>query len=283
MNLRLCLLCVPFFVLATTDAFADDGGADLDSVVRELCQNGRTEGAYMQSFGNDTSYAFLICTSASSMVAVVRSKNGYFELTMAHTAINGDNLYFVTFDPSDDGARGALGNSPDPRLKLSISALRQGIMRGEYRSMILRKPVMVLASRSVGFPNLIPQANPAFDYRMITGRFVIDHIEQLKRVEAVAPAYVAIESIGARLRVNLNDSATIQYGLYNGISAKDADNVVYASSGVDDSLGGKIPFVHVRGYLVEKDHLELFFFQSQYGMVGPISAHRDTGPSREGR
>ena len=39
----------------------------------------------MQSFGNDTSYAFLICTNASSMVAVVRSKNGYFDLTMAPT------------------------------------------------------------------------------------------------------------------------------------------------------------------------------------------------------
>jgi hypothetical protein len=274
MNLRLRLLCVPFFVLTATDVFADDGSAD--AVIRELCQNGRTEGVYMQSFGNDTGYAFLICTSSSSMVAEVRSKNAYFDLTMAHTAINGDNLYFVTFDTSDDGARGALGNTPDPRLKLSISALRQGIMRGEYRSMILRKPVMVLASRSVGFPNLIPQANPAFDYRMITGRFVIDHIEQLKRVEAVAPAYVAIESIGPRLRVNLNDSGTIQYGLYNGIGAK--DNVVYASSGVDDSLGGKNRFVHVRGYLVDENHLELFFFQSQYGMVGPISAHRDRDP-----
>jgi hypothetical protein len=85
MNLQLYLLCVPFFVLATTNAFADNGGADPDSVIRELCQNGRTEGAYMQSFGNDTSYAFLICTNASSMVAVVRSKNGYFDLTMAPT------------------------------------------------------------------------------------------------------------------------------------------------------------------------------------------------------
>jgi hypothetical protein len=284
MNLRLCLLCVPFFVLATADVFADDGGADPDSVIRELCQNGRTEGAYMQSFGNETGNAFLVCTSASSMVAEVRAKKSYYDLTMAHTAINGDNLYFVTFDPSDDGARGALGNSPDPRLKLNISALRQGNMQGEYRTMILKKPVMVSASRAVAFPNLIAQANSAFDYRMITGRFVIDHVEQLKRVGAVAPAYVAIESIGPRLRVNLNDSGNIQYGLYNGISAKDADkNVVYASSGVDDSLGGKNPFVHVRGYLVEKDHLELFFFQSQYGMVGPISAHRDTGPSREGR
>jgi len=251
MNLRLGLLCVPFFVLATADVFATDGGADPDSEIRDLCQNGRPEGAYMQSFVNDIGNAFLICTSASSMVAVVRSKNGHFDLTMAHTAINGDNLYFVTFDPSDDGARGALGNTPDPRLKLSISALRQGIMQGEYRSMILRKPVVVSASRAVGFPNLIAQANPAFDYRMITGQFVIDHIDQLKRVEAVAPAYVAIESIGPRLRVNLNDSGTIKYGLYNGISAKDADNIVYASSGVDDSLGGKNPFVHVRGYLVD--------------------------------
>jgi hypothetical protein len=57
----------------------------------------------MQSFGNDTGSAFLICASASSMVAVVRSKNRHFDLTMAHTAINGDNLNFVTFDPSDDG------------------------------------------------------------------------------------------------------------------------------------------------------------------------------------
>jgi hypothetical protein len=210
MNLRLCLLCVPFFVLATTDVFADDGGVDPDSVIRELCQNGRTEGAYMQSFGNETGNAFLICTSASSMVAEVRAKKGYYDLTMAHTAINGDNLYFVTFDPSDDGARGALGNSPDPRLKLSISALRQGIMQGEYRTMILKKPVMVSASRAVAFPNLIAQANSAFDYRMITGRFVIDNVEQLKRVGAVAPAYVAIESIGPRLRVNLN-SGNIQF------------------------------------------------------------------------
>ena len=144
--------------------------------------------------------------------------------------------------------------------------------------MILTKPVMVSASRAVGFPNLIAQANPVFDYRTITGRFVIDHIEQLKRVEAVAPAYVAIESIGPRLRVNLNNSGTIQHGLYNGISAKDANNVVYASSGVDDSLGGRDPFVHVRGYLVDENHLELLFFQSQYGMVGPISAHRDKDP-----
>jgi hypothetical protein len=236
------------------------------------------EGAYKQSLGDGESYAFLICTSASSMVAVVRNKNAYFELTMAHTAINGDDLYFVTFDPSEDGARGALGNSPDPRLKLSISAIRQGLMLGEYRSMILRKPVMVSASRAVSFPNLIAQANPAFDYRTIRGRFVIDHIEQLKKVQAVAPAYVAIESIGPRLRVNLNDSGTIQYSLYNGISVKDAYNVVYASSGVDDSLGGKTPFVHVRGKLVDENHLELFFFQSQYGMTGPISAHRDTDP-----
>jgi len=50
----------------------------------------------MQSFGNETGYAFLICTSASSMVAEVRAKRGYYDLTMAHTAINGDNLYFVT-------------------------------------------------------------------------------------------------------------------------------------------------------------------------------------------
>jgi hypothetical protein len=286
MNLRLCLLCVSFFVLATTDVFADDEGADPDSVIRELCQNGRTEGAYMQSFGNETGYAFLICTSASSMVAEVRAKRGYYDLTMAHTAINGDNLYFVTFDPSGDGARGALGNSPDPRLKLSIPALRQGNMQGEYRTMIFKKPVMVSASRAVAFPNLIAQANSAFDYRMITGRFVIEHVEQLKKVGAKAPAYVAIECIGPRLRVNLNDSGNIQFGLYNGISAKEAYNVVYASSGVDDSLGGKSPFVHVRGYLVEKDHLELSFFQSQYGMhgmVGPISAYRDTGPSCEDR
>ena len=62
MNLRLCLLCVPFFVIATTDIFADDAGADPDSVIRELCQNGRAEGVYMQSFGNDTGYALLICT-----------------------------------------------------------------------------------------------------------------------------------------------------------------------------------------------------------------------------
>jgi hypothetical protein len=276
MNLRLCLLCVPFFILSTTDVFADDGGADGNSVIRELCQNGRTEGAYMQSFGKYTGYAFLICTSASSMVAVVRSKDGHFDLTMAHTAINGDNLYFVTFDPSDDQAGAALGNIPDPRLKLSILALREGKMEGEYRSMILRKPVKVLTQRAKGFPNLIAQANPAFG--TITGRFVIDHIEQLERVKAMAPAYVAIESIGPRLRVNLNDSGTIQFGLYNGISAKDAGNVVYASSGVDDSLGGKSPFVHVRGYLVDEKHLELFFFQSQYGMVGPISAHRVTDP-----
>jgi hypothetical protein len=269
---------VPFFVIATTDIFADDAGADPDSVIRELCQNGRAEGVYMQSFGNDTGYAFLICTSPSSMVAEVRSKNAYFDLIMAHTAINGDNLYFVTFDPSDDGARGALGNTPDPRLKLSISALTQGILQGEYRSMILKKPVKVSASRSVGFPNLIAQANSAFDYRMLMGRFVIDHIEQLKKVEAVAPVYVTIESIGPRLRINLNDSGTIQFGLYNGIRAKDANNVVYASSGVDDSLGGKNSFVHVRGYLADENHLKLFFFQSQYGMVGPISAHRDTEP-----
>ena len=207
MNLRLRLLCVPFFVLAVTDVFADDGGAD--PVIRELCQNGRTEGVYMQSFGNDTGYAFLICTSSSSMIAEVRTKNGYFDLTMAHTAINGDNLYFVTFDPSDDGARGALGNSPDPRLKLSISALEQGIMQGEYRTMMLKKPVMVSTSRAVAFPNLVAQANSAFDYRMITGRFVIDHIEQLKRVGAVAHAYVAIKSIGPRLRVNLNNSGSM--------------------------------------------------------------------------
>jgi len=41
-------------------------------------------------------------------------------MTMAHTAINGNNLYFVTFDPSDGQAGAALGNSPDPRLKLSM-------------------------------------------------------------------------------------------------------------------------------------------------------------------
>jgi len=289
MNLRLCLLCVPFFVLATTDVFANDGGADPDSVIPELCQNGRTEGAYMQSFGNETGYAFLICTSKSSMVAEVRAKKSYYDLTMAHTAINGDNIYFVTFDPSEDVAGGALGNSPDPRLKLSILELRQGIMQGEYRTMLLKKPVPVRASREVtlNFPNLIALANSACDYQMITGRFVIDQVGPLKRVGAVAPAYVAIEHIGPRLRVNLNDSKDIQFGLYNGICAKDANNVVYASSGVDDSLGGKTPFVHVRGYLVEKDCLELYFFQSQYamkyGMVGPISAHRDTGPSCEGR
>ena len=92
MNLRLCLLCVPFLVIATTDIFADDAGADPDSVIRELCQNGRAEGVYMQSFGNDTGYAFLICASPSSVVAEVRSKNAYFDLIMAHTAINGDTF-----------------------------------------------------------------------------------------------------------------------------------------------------------------------------------------------
>ena len=63
MNLRLYLLCVPFFVLATTDVFADDGGADPDTVIGGLCQNSQTEGACMQSFGKYTGYAFLICTS----------------------------------------------------------------------------------------------------------------------------------------------------------------------------------------------------------------------------
>jgi hypothetical protein len=49
MNLRLCLLCLLFFVLATTDVFADNGDADSVSVIRELCQNGQTEGGRIQA------------------------------------------------------------------------------------------------------------------------------------------------------------------------------------------------------------------------------------------
>jgi hypothetical protein len=274
------LLCVLFCVLVLAPPiFADDGENDIDSVITELCQNGMSEGRYAQSFGNvGESYAYLICTSASTMVAVVWSKGPRFSLNMAHTAVNGDSLFFTAFDPSPDAARGALANDPDPRLKLSLTALRHGSMQGEYRTTLLKMPVAVSASRLMAFPNLIAQVNPAFDYKRIVGRFVIDRADQLKDIEAVAPGHVAIDIIGQRLRVNLNDSKNLHFGLYNGLvatGAENAHNVVYASSGVDDSLGGKFPFIHLRGLLVNEDQMDLYFFGAQYGLVGPISAHRD--------
>ncbi len=257
-----------FVLMSSLLANADDDHAQ--KVYQELCSNGSAEGSYVVFLKPIGRFRInIVCEGPSSLAASFREIGEVSGVnnSFVHTAIDGDIINFVTFHVSEDDAKTMSSEHLDLRLKLSISSLKKGILNGIYKTTNLIDPVSICANRESAFPNLLLQSNHSIDYRqMFVGSFAVSD-SKLKMI-------MYADIVGGIQRININFPEINGLVLYNGLEASSAGNVFYATSGVDDGTFGKTNLFHIRGRVVNQSELEVFYLDTQKGLIGPLRAIR---------
>jgi len=278
---------IAFALLALMHAgFSDSARAEDEpgSVVKSLCNSKDVEGGYDLKLDDKPARIWVICQSEASMLASVHTLDSLYAVTMVHTAINSTNpdiLSFATYELSADGAKTVDGRAKSHAvLRLSIQALRQGMVMGEFqRNPIL--PVVVMATRSKPLPNLLAEADPekAFQFQFRGNFYIVEPKEeelrrQMQLIKLKAPACLVTAIDGDIKSVNFHDSGNLAIWLTWGMSADSGGNVFYATSGADDTLAGKGTVTQIRGVFVTSDLIEFYFFNSLIGIYGTFHAAR---------
>jgi len=274
-----CLrLLLPLCLSCTTKIALSDDKAVVVQAVKKICQSGEAEGAYFTSLPSDMGLAkfYIICVGSSNVVATGWAKHSFSYVSMVHLAVDGDVMSFLSYDPSEEASKTSPGRTPSPDLKVSIQALQHGEIVGTYNTSRLTRPLAIKVKRSMKFPDV--SASSLNSFSSVRGRYVLQNPEQLKGI-ATPPVYILIDIVGGIQRIVLLDRNN-SYPLLSGLRATESDNgtgIFMANSGIDDATYGKSFISHVRGHMVNSDEIELWYINSQTGVVGPFRAKRDAG------
>ncbi len=271
-------LVIPFSARADEDPIAS-------AAIQDLCASGSAEGSYSATVDKLGQLAiYIVCTGAGNIVATMRdSLNGKPEsgggiasnqITLVYNAVDDDTLSFVSFHGTPDDVNSMASTGTDGRLQVSLSALKQGELKGTLRFLRLLQPVKVQAKRQKAFPALLPTSpGPAGAAKSYVGIFKTDP----KNRPQLVPDLISLDVIGGVQRATLNFSDPLMdtaYALYNGLKASEAGSVFYVTSGVDEGLSGRTTAQHIRGQVISANEIEFYFLSTQFGMLGPFRAKR---------
>lgn len=243
------------------------------AVYRELCSGGLAEGTYAVTFHAKSKFRItIVCTSPVSLVAGLRSLEASdVSYSLNHTTLDRDTISFVTFKTSREDAESLSSRNLDGRLKLDVGELKKGRLKGQYMALNIRDPVSIAGQRETGFPDFLSQARGPMRSISFPAYFDVTH--------AKVSATVILDIIGGLQRINVHIDGANSYVLYNGLAAAESGDVFYATSGVDDSSGGRVNLQHVRGRFISDDEIEFFYLDTIRGMMGPYRAiRRPLGP-----
>jgi hypothetical protein len=267
------------------DRSAEGDNDPIKALTMDLCQS-QAEGHYQLNAIGFTAHAEIICSGLTNIIATFYSKAGGTPGTMLHLdlALNGQDVIFLSYDPSPDAAKGMTGGLPMPELQLNIEALKRGQLVGEYRTILLHRPVALNIPKSGRpYPDVKMLASKDRDYLKVIGRYLIEGAAMAAFQTFVNPPVkleIQIRKSGLQ-RIIVSDNY-FGFALLNGMAVSDTNNfgdVFAASIGVDDTLSGKVHAIHIRGHLLNDDELEFWYDNSKTGMMGPFMAKRDTRPA----
>ncbi len=262
------LLVAPLIFMLPQISHADDDATQ--KVSQELCANGVAEGGYTLSIKNLGDYHInIVCVNASSLALSLRElgPQGVINTTLAQTAIDDDMMTFMAFHASGDDAKTMSPNNIDVRLKLSVSELKHGVMKGFYKTGLFLDWSVVSAKKESTFPQLLKEASPSANYKQA-------YISSFNVNIPTGPMVMTLDIVGGIQRINMNFPGVMTAALYNGLRASSAGNIFYATAGVDDGTFGKSNLYHVRGRILNANELEVYYLDSLTGMSGPFKAVR---------
>jgi hypothetical protein len=255
---------------------ADGDNDPIKALTMDLCQS-QAEGHYELNAIGFTAHAEIICSGLTNIIATFYSKASGTPGTMLHLdlALNGQDVIFLSYDPSPDAAKGMIGGLPMPELQLNIEALKTGQLVGEYRTILLQRPVALNINKSGRpYPDVKMLASKDRDYLKVIGRYILEGVAVASFQKFVNPPVkleIQIRKSGLQ-RIIVSDKY-FGFALLNGMAVSDAKNfgdVFAASLGVDDTLNGKVTTTHIRGHMLNDDELELWYDNSKTGMMGPF-------------
>lgn len=246
--------------------------AEISEKIAELCASGKVEGHYRPatiSMGKVDLY--LLCIGDSRIVASVGwgDKPRLYD-TLVFNAVDGDVLTLSDFklDFEEGGGLPASGQAYK-RLQLSISALKNSELKGRFRAVRIVRSVPVVAVREESFPDAMALADTSRDYgREIVGLYQLD--QKVRGLNFGMPTVIDVDVLGNQQRLALIDGRNESLTMYMGM-VHNNHNVFYAGSGLRNAA---MPFIHVRGRLIDQDKIEFYYFSTMSGMSGPYTATR---------
>ena len=250
--------------------------ADEDSalkVYQDLCAGESAEGSYVATLGAAGKFRInIVCVSPSSLAASLRDMSGgNIMFSLVHTAVDDDTISFLTFHIAADDAKTMSAMNADIRLKLDLPSLRQGILKGSYKALQKADPIFFETRREAAFPNLLIKTNRTVDFKKtFPGSFQIS----AGPLKPDLTFIMMTDILGGIQRLNINFPGASGFVLHNGLSATNAGDVFYATSGVDDGASGRVNLLHIRGRILNPNEYEIYYLDTRTGLKGPLKAKR---------
>ena len=273
------LFCAGVLIVGVKAAWADDNNDPVKGTVADLCQSGKAEGEYDAVLPAPMGQVrlYILCRGTAGMVATVYvTASGTFQ-SMVHVAVDDDTISFLSWDPTNDGAKIAAGHLPSPELHANITALKNGVLSGSYQNQSQAREVDILVARNEDPdkvpPDILSKKNP--DRHFPKGRFLLEHPEQLKQL-GVSIGFITLNIVAGAQVAHLNYGMNLSALLLSGLPATAANGDLFAiNSGADDGVYGASIINHIRGHMTSDDEIEFWFFNTQLGFRGPYLAKRD--------
>jgi len=273
------LICAGVLIVGAKAAWADDDNDPVKASVADLCQSGKAEGEYDAVLPAPMGQVrlYILCRGTAGMVATVYvTASGTFQ-SMVHVAVDDDTISFLSWDPTNDGAKIAAGHLPSPELHANITALKNGVLRGSYQNQSQARELDILVARNEDPdkvpPDILSKKNP--DRHFPKGRFLLEHPEQLKQL-GVSIGFITLNIVAGAQVAHLNYGMNLSALLLSGLPATAANGDLFAiNSGADDGVYGASIINHIRGHMTSDDEIEFWFFNTQLGFRGPYLAKRD--------
>ena len=267
---------------AASDMNLGAKAASADDVIADLCQSGKAEGEYDADLPTLNRWVrlYILCRGTTGMVATGYVPASGTVQSMVHVVVDDDDtISFLSWDPTSDGATIAAGHTPSPELHASITALKNGVLRGSYQNQSQAREVDILVARNEDPakvpPDILSKKNPNRDFRKVKGRFLLEHPEQLKQL-GVSIGFITLNIVAGAQVAHLDDGSGLSALLLSGLPATAANGDLFAiNSGADDGVYGASIINHIRGHMTSDDEIEFWFFNTQLGFRGPYLAKRD--------
>ena len=273
------LICAGVLIVGAKAAWADDDNDPVKASVADLCQSGKAEGEYDAVLPAPMGQVrlYILCRGTAGMVATGYAAAGGIFQSMVHVAVDDDTISFLSWDPTSDGATIAAGHTPSPELHASITALKNGVLRGSYQNQSQAREVDILVARNEDPdkvpPDILSKKNP--DRHFPKGRFLLEHPEQLKKL-GLSMGIITLNIVAGAQVAHLNYGMNLSALLLSGLPATAANGDLFAiNSGADDGVYGASIINHIRGHMTSDDEIEFWFFNTQLGFRGPYLAKRD--------
>ena len=273
------LFCAGVLIVGVKAAWADDNNDPVKGTVADLCQSGKAEGEYDAVLPAPMGQVrlYILCRGTAGMVATGYAAAGGIFQSMVHVAVDDDTISFLSWDPTSDGATIAAGHTPSPELHASITALKNGVLRGSYQNQSQARELDILVARNEDPdkvpPDILSKKNP--DRHFPKGRFLLEHPEQLKQL-GVSIGFITLNIVAGAQVAHLNYGMNLSALLLSGLPATAANGDLFAiNSGADDGVYGASIINHIRGHMTSDDEIEFWFFNTQLGFRGPYLAKRD--------